>query len=236
MTCPKLSNLLSELLVCPSCCYVCADSLPVFHTIRPSCLHIVHHWADFLCSWNLSRSPVLFFWNFLSELMSSPVLMKLLPSWCPILSNLLSELMVCPSCCYVRAVGCLVFHTIRPSCLHIVDDRADFLSYSSWNLSRGWCPVLFFSNFFSELISCSTLLFVDFGAAIMILELFDVTDKYCPVLRYCMTDLMSMHVLFFVSVLSSWFSCPILNKLYDLVDGCPAMLEQGVAPGMSVST
>ncbi len=62
------------------------------------------------CAFWRNWCTVLFFWNFKSELMSSPVLMKLLPSCCPILSNLLSDLMACSSCCYVWAVGCPLFH------------------------------------------------------------------------------------------------------------------------------
>ncbi len=143
--------------------------------------------------------------NVFPKLMSCPVLVKLLPSWCPILSNLLSELMVCPSCCYVCADSLPVFHTVRHSCLHIVDDRADFLSYSSWNLSRSWCPFLFFSKFLSELISWSTLLYIDFGAAVMILVLFDVTDVYCPVHRNSNCSSWTLGL--------SW--CPV----------CPALLQ-----------
>ncbi len=120
--------------------------------------------------------------------------------------------MVCPSCCYVRAVGCTVFHTIKPS-------------ITVWST---WSPVMFFMNLRTELVSCLSC-----SSSVFSLRCFRSCSSElmsCPVLLELFLQLM-LHELYDLD----WCSYPILNKLYDLGDGCPAMLEQGVALGMSAS-
>ncbi len=101
------SNGLSFVLLCSSCW------LPVFHTIRPSCLHIVKR-AD-LCPFlhkSLAEADAL---SFSSE--------TLYPSWFFVLFFMKPEQKLMPS----------------PILLELFI-RAVLISYSSWNFSRSWCP------------------------------------------------------------------------------------------------
>ncbi len=91
-----------------------------------------------------------------------------------------------------------------------------------------WCPILFFIKLRNELVSCLSC-----SSSVFSPRCFRSCSSElmsCPVLLELFLQLM-LHELYDLD----WCSYPILYKLYDLADGCPAMLEQGVAPGMSVS-
>ncbi len=65
------------------------------------------------------------------------------------------------------------------------------------------CPILLKLFILADFLLYS-LLYIDFGAAVMILVLFDVTDVYCPVLRKSqLYDRPDVHVLIFVSFFPS---------------------------------
>jgi len=89
-----------------------------------------------------------------------------------------------------------------------------------------WCPILFFIKLRTELVSCLSC-----SSSVFSLRCFRSCSSElmsCPVLLELFLQLHELYDL-------DWCSYPIPNKLYELADGCPAMLEQGVAPGMSVS-